>query len=380
MSAMRIAHIGPASLPVGYKFGGAVERRMIELAAAQVARGDEVLLVSMSPDGPREPGAAKGVSIHDVPCRTRRPIRDLELLARARGALRRFAPDVVHVHNSAAGAAMLAGIPAAKVLTFDYFQYRGTARPAVKAAYRRALQQFDLLLPVSEFCAREAATWWNLPRNAFTVLPNGVNVEQFRPDEERRAAVRRKYDIDDDVVIGYVGRVCEQKGSDTLVEAFRSVKGRFARSTLLMAGPSDWFGTAGPDPTPLTDEIGRVGGRWLGPVPEDELADVFRSLDVCAMPTRQDEMFGMAAAEALSSGTPVVCSDQGGLPEVVPSTAGVLVPPGDAEELARVLLALCEDAESRARFAAAAPEAARKFTWPAVADQADRIYREVARR
>ena len=38
----RIAHIGPATLPVGYSFGGAVERRMVELAAAQLHRGDDV--------------------------------------------------------------------------------------------------------------------------------------------------------------------------------------------------------------------------------------------------------------------------------------------------------------------------------------------------
>lgn len=44
---MRIAHIGPAVLPVGYSFGGAVERRMVELAAAQLHRGDDVLVVSL---------------------------------------------------------------------------------------------------------------------------------------------------------------------------------------------------------------------------------------------------------------------------------------------------------------------------------------------
>lgn len=47
---MRIAHIGPAVLPVRYSFGGAVERRMVELAAAQLHRGDDVLVVSLAPD------------------------------------------------------------------------------------------------------------------------------------------------------------------------------------------------------------------------------------------------------------------------------------------------------------------------------------------
>jgi glycosyltransferase involved in cell wall biosynthesis len=95
------------------------------------------------------------------------------------------------------------------------------------------------------------------------------------------------------------------------------------------------------------------------------------------MPTREDEMFGMAAAEALSSGTPVVCSNLGGLPEVVTSSAGVLVQPGDAEALAEELITLCDDPSALARLAAAAPGVARKYTWPAIADRAEKLYREV---
>ncbi|WP_369830595.1 glycosyltransferase family 4 protein [Mycobacterium sp. ACS1612] len=374
---MRIAHIGPAVLPVGYSFGGAVERRMVELAAAQLHRGDDVVVVSLAPDGDelRSEGPARVIPILDIACRTPRPLRDIELLLRARSGIRNFAPDVVHVHNSATAALCLAGIPAAKVLTFDYFRYRGSERRVAKAAYRRALKSFDLLMPVSDFCAREAAEFWSLPLADYRVLPNGVNDEQFSPDDSRRVAARQRYDLNGQLVIGYVGRVCEQKGTDTLAAAFRRVKKAHPDAALLVAGPTDFFGQT--RPTPLTEQIEEVGGRWLGPVPEDELADVFRSLDICAMPTRQDEMFGMAAAEALSSGTPVVCSHLGGLPEVVPPSAGVLVQPGDAEDLAEELIALCDDRAALARLAAAAPGEASKFTWPAIADRAETLYREV---
>lgn len=377
---MRIAHIGPAALPVGYAFGGAVERRMVELAAAQLCRGDDVLVVSLAPDGdePRSGGTAREVPILDVGCRTRRPLRDMELLLRARSGIKKFAPDVIHVHNSSTAAVLLAGIPAAKVLTFDYFRYRGSERRGARAAYRRALKSFDLLMPVSEFCAQRAAEYWSIPLADFRVLHNGVNVEQFSPDDSRRLAARQRYDLNDRLVIGYVGRICEQKGSDTLAEAYRKVKMAHPEAALLVAGPTDFFGQT--RSTPLTDRIERLGGRWLGPVPEDEVADVMRSLDICAMPTRQDEMFGMAAAEALSSGTPVVCSNLGGLPEVVSTSAGVLVQPGDAEALAEELIALCGDRVTLARLAAAAPREASKFTWAAIADRAETLYREVLKR
>jgi glycosyltransferase involved in cell wall biosynthesis len=374
---MRVLHIGPAALPVGHSFGGAVERRMVELAAAQQHRGDDVLIVSLAAEvaGQRMVGPDQTVPVIDIECRTERPARDMELLLRARSVIRRFAPDVVHAHNTCTAAAMLAGIPAAKVLTFDFFRYRHSERPLVRAAYRRALRRFDLLMPVSDFCAREAARYWSIPLTDFHVLPNGVNVDQFQPDESRRTAARQRYGVDQHLVIGYVGRVCEQKGSDTLVEAFDRVRAARPEVALLVAGPSEFFGQK--RTTPLTDRIGESGGRWLGPVPEDEIADVFRSLDICAMPTRQDEMFGMAAAEALSSGTPVICSDLGGLPEVVSSAAGVLVSPSDAQALADELIALCDDRAALAALAAAAPTEARKFTWPAIADRAEDLYRAV---
>jgi glycosyltransferase involved in cell wall biosynthesis len=367
-------------LPVGYPFGGAVERRMIGLATAQLRRGDDVLVVSLAPEADqlRSEGLVRTVPILDIGCRTKRPVRDMELLLRARAAIRNFNPDVVHVHNSATGALCLAGLPGAKVLTFDFFRYRGAEHPVVKAAYRRALKSFDLLMPVSEFCAREAASYWSLPLADYRVLPNGVDVEQFSPDDSQRAAARRRYGLNGQLVIGYVGRVCEQKGSDTLAEAFRRVKKAHPDAALLVAGPTDFFGKTAP--TPLTAQIEELGGRWLGPVPDDEVSNVFRALDICAMPTRQDEMFGMAAAEALSSGTPVVCSHLGGLPEVVPASAGVLVQPGDAEALAERLIALCDDRDELARLAAAAPCEASKFTWPAVAEQAEKLYREVLTR
>jgi glycosyltransferase involved in cell wall biosynthesis len=239
--------------------------------------------------------------------------------------------------------------------------------------YRNALRMFDLLLPVSDYCRREAIGWWSLPSERFRVVPNGVNVNMFQPDADRRRAARMRYGVDDRLVIGYVGRVCRQKGSDVLVEAFGRLRRMRPTAALLVAGPSGQFGRQGG--SDLTEAIAAAGGTWLGAVPDDELPDVFRSLDIMVMPTRQYEMFGMAAAEALSCGTMVVCSDLGGLPEVVPPSAGVLVRPGDAAALAGALDALLADPRAIALHAEAAPRAAARYAWPRVARAADDAYR-----
>jgi glycosyltransferase involved in cell wall biosynthesis len=345
---------------------------MLELAAVQVAAGDSVLLISASADrsGMR---AIRDLDVWDVRCRAERPWRDLEFLVRSRGVTRAFRPDIVHVHNNWAGAALLTGVPAPKVLSFDFFEYRGSSNAALKSTYRNALRMFDLLLPVSDYCRGEAIRWWSLPSQRFRVVPNGVNTDMFRPDADRRRAARAKYGVDDHLVIGYVGRVCRQKGSDVLIDAFRRVRQAHPAATLLVAGPSGQFGTQGG--SDLTEAIAVAGGRWLGAVPDEELSDVFRSLDIFVMPTREHEMFGMAAAEALSCGTLVVCSDLGGLPEVVPSSAGVLVPPDDVAALAEALIALFGDPRGLGLRAEAARGAAAKYAWPRVAQAAEDAYR-----
>ena len=67
----------------------------------------------------------------------------------------------------------------------------------------------------------------------------------------------------------------------------------------------------------LTRRISEVGGIYLGPVQEKDLAATYNLCDVFVMPTRSIEMFGMAALEAQACGKPVVCSQHGGLPEVI---------------------------------------------------------------
>lgn len=377
---MRIAHIGPSSLPVDFVRGGAVERRMAELALSQDAAGDEVLVLSTAASNDHERGGrfvGSGVKLIELPCRSRRPVRDLELPLRARKAVRHFAPDVVHAHNNWAVGVAFSGTGLPVVLSLDFHRYRWSGPAVGRAAYSRLLDRFDLILPVSGYCRDEAVTYWGFDPARVRMLPNGVNVEQFRPDAERRAAARARWGVEGGPVVGAVGRVNEQKGSDLLVEAYVELVRTVPSARLLVAGPAGQFGDCGG--SLLTDRIHSVGGTWLGAVDESDLADVFRSLDVAVLATREYEMFGMVAAEAMASGTPVVASHHGGLPEVVDRRAGVLVPPGDSTALATALVELCRDDSQRSGLAAAArPSAAGRFSWDRIAELARELYIEAA--
>jgi glycosyltransferase involved in cell wall biosynthesis len=102
---------------------------------------------------------------------------------------------------------------------------------------------------------------------------------------------------------------------------------------------------------------------YLGPVQEKDLAATYNSCDVFVMPTRNVEMFGMAALEAQACGKPVVCSNQGGLVEVISPKSGLFFPVGNAEMLAEYLQQLLEDAELYKSKAAASRPNALRFSW-----------------
>lgn len=265
-------------------------------------------------------------------------------------------------------------IDAVKFLSYDYFHSRRWDRRPAYNLYRSLIQAYDRLLPVSQFCLESSRAFWKIDAHRMRVLYNGVNLDQFAQDDNAGQARRQHLGIKDAPVVLYVGRVCEQKGTDVLLDAFEPLKRRLRDVQLVVAGPAGQFGNNGA--SPLTERIKQVGGRYLGAVEEADLAATYNLASVYVMPTRRDEMFGMAAAEAQACGKPVICSRQGGLPEVVPETSGLHFPAGDAAALEAHLERLLEDRDLYQRLAACARPNAERFSWAAINDECLRLFHE----
>jgi glycosyltransferase involved in cell wall biosynthesis len=329
---MRIAHVGSAAVPVGYPFGSASERRIVDLAVAQQDRGDTVLVFSSAPPapGPRPPGPARHLNIIDLDCRTQPPLSDVELALRSRAAMLRTEPDVIHVHNNFSAALSLAGIGGAKVLSFDHCRVQGSDHPMVRALYRRALRAFDLLMPVSQFCAQAAADYWSLPLSEFRILPIGVDTSAPAHGNTRRHRGDR-------LRIGYLGWLHGQAEIDILTKAIELVKIVHPEVSVLLVDLAEGQVTAG----------------------------LFEAVDICVMAS--PAVFEIAAAEALSAGTAVVCGESEHLGD-----GGVRAPMALADEL----IALCDEQAALVRVANSSAEEADRFGWHSIADRADALYRE----
>jgi glycosyltransferase involved in cell wall biosynthesis len=166
-----------------------------------------------------------------------------------------------------------------------------------------------------------------------------------------------------------VGAIVPRKGYDLLVAALAEL--RHLPWRLVIVGDC----ARSPDTTArLKADIGchklvdRITLR--GAVSAEELASLYASSDLFVLPSRF-EGYGMAYAEAIAHGLPVIGTHAGAIPETVPVTAGVLVPPDDPGALLSVLRRLIEDPQERRRLAAGA----RAVRFPSWREQAARFAR-----
>ncbi|MBI4908793.1 MAG: glycosyltransferase family 4 protein [Acidobacteria bacterium] len=371
---MTIAHIGPPHLPILYSLGGATERRIRETAARQAQQGSRVIVYSA--EDKRQVIDYMGAEVRAVECTRQGLMRAAEFLVKSLRDARSVKPDVIHFHTLAEGAEFARffsrGSHAKTVLSFDYFIFRRGKQNPLFPWYRRALNSFHSLLPVSDYCRRESAAYWRIPQERMRVLYNGVSLQQFHPDPQAAAARRAALGIEDEFVLLYVGRVCLQKGTDLLVDAYARLRREGRKVKLVIAGPIGQFGHEGANE--ITQRLQENGGMYLGPVDEAILPSVYNMADAFVLPTRVNEMFGMAAIEAQACGRPAICSNHGGLPEVVNQKSGLLFESGDLDGLTERIRALMDSADLRERLSAAAVPNARRFAWETITSELQHVY------
>jgi glycosyltransferase involved in cell wall biosynthesis len=369
---MKIAHVSVLGTPILYPYGGAIQRRIFEIAKEQAKRGDHVSVYSIGDQ--REIKEVSGVKINYLCCKSSLPWRHLEFQLRAVAGIKKQekAFDVIHFHSQPEGAILSSFIRSKKFLSYDYFYFRGGRRTPLYYLYHCFLNQFDLLFPVSEYCLQESQQYWRIHKEKFQVVYNGVNLDQFHPDTGIQDIERERLGIEKRVVL-YVGRLCYQKGTDVLIDAIQILNEKRNDIQLVIAGPVAQFG-AHSDPEGWSRRIKGVGGLYLGPVEESRLNAIYNLADIFVMPTRELEMFGMAVIEAQACRKAVVASDHGGLRETVPETCGARFPVGEPEKLAEKIEMLLDDSDRYDRCCTNALQNATQYDWSRICARLDELY------
>lgn len=202
----------------------------------------------------------------------------------------------------------------------------------------------------------------NSQTTALALADYGVPAERItvaRPGTDRVSVAPRQHS--GPVALLTVGSIVLRKGYDVLIEALAGLIDLPWHLTIV--GDARDPATAGQ----LRDAIEhhKLGPRisLFGAVQPSRLAELYASSELFVLPSRY-EGFGMAYAEAIAHGLPVIGTTAGAIPETVPETAGVLIPPDDMPALAAALRRLVESPRARAQLAAGACEAAKHLpTW-----------------
>jgi glycosyltransferase involved in cell wall biosynthesis len=350
---MRIAHIITRMI-----VGGAQENTLYNCQDLIRHFGDEVLLVTGPALGPEgdllERGSVVSVPIELVPSLRRAidPRRDLQSYGALTRVLRTFKPDVVHTHSAKAGflgrlVASSLRIPAI-VHTVHGAPFHDYQPAAARALFRwcewYAARHCHALISVADAMTELMVAARVAPREKFTTIYSGMEVEAFQQADKHRPAMRERLGFQpDDVVIGKIARLFHLKGHADVVRAASDVVRANPKVRFLIVGDGILqdelrasIAAAG-----LTDHF-----LFAGLVPPDRIPAYIGAMDVLVHASLREGL-ARALPQALIAGKPVVSYDIDGAREVcITGETGFLVPPR-WNALVQPLVSLAGDAALR---------------------------------
>ena len=154
-------------------------------------------------------------------------------------------------------------------------------------------------------CSRLAAEFM-FPRDVverYEFIPNGIDIEKFRFNDEVRKKVRKDLGIEGKLVIGNVGRLCYQKNQENLLEVFAKLQSERLESVLLLVGEGEMK-------EELQQQVEKLGiaDKVIFYGVTDKVEQLLWAMDIFVFPSRFEGL-GIVAVEAQAAGLPVICSD-----------------------------------------------------------------------
>lgn len=395
---MKILHVLDHSLPIysGYSF------RSASILKFQKMLGIDPVVLTSPKQGSRfaESEEIDGIRYYRTPTLENHPAHLLPFLREGfiMGRLRRRIAEVVaeekvdliHSHSPS-----LNGLPALKVArnrnvpcvyearafwedaavnhgTFSEgsLRYR-ISRAAETFLFRRA----DAVIVIAEGMRKELAGR-GINKETVFVIPNGVDIDGFRPRERNRDLAER-LGLNGGPVFGFVGSFYRYEGLQMLLEAFAAISSHVPGARLLLVG-------GGPEEIALRElSRGCSSVNMIGNVPHSEVWDYYSVIDVLVYPRQRmrltDLVTPLKPLEAMAMGKAVVASDVGGHRELIQhGVTGLLFPADDVTALTREGIRAATDRNLREKLGQAGRKhVEEKRGWPKIVSKYWQIYSQL---
>lgn len=352
---------------------GGGERHLADLANGLVSRGHDVY-VAVRPHSPLT-HELKNVPEESVITLALRNSVDAKSARDLSRLVRRNQIQIVHAHMArdyplaAYAARMNTG---AKLIITRHVLF------PLNRLHRVTLSKAARIIAVSQAVASQLQADAVTPPERISVVLNGIDVARFQAARQkfnRRQFLNRWELPEDSLLVGTVGELTPLKGQEEFLRAAVQVLKQIPTAYFIIAGIDHSRGKEHRariqrliEELDLAERVRLVG--WL-----EDLAQLYCALDVFVSSSRT-ESFGLALAEAMAAGTPVVATETEGAGELIQSgETGLLVSIGDVDKLAEAVLKLLHDQEWRVRLGTEAQkDASERFNVERMIDETEEIY------
>lgn len=313
---------------------GGTELYTMDYAECMIGRGHRVFWGTRKEGPLKQLAEEKGIKLLPVAFEKRDPIHMLKACKQLRKIVVDYSIDVIHANDAytaMCAARALKGQDGAPKLLWSNV---GIGSKSYALLLKLCGNAFDTIIAASHFIRNRMIEEGFEPKKITVYSQSRKMTDADRSAEE----IRKDFGVQDDVVIGTVGRVVKMKGAETLIEAMPAILQEVPNAKLMVVGD-------GPQRTELQElaEKLNVQDRVLFTGFRTDIENVYAAFDVVAFPTYY-EALGYIPFEAMYYEKPLVASLTGGIPEIVKDEFnGLLVPPAMPDDWAMAIVRIIKD-------------------------------------
>lgn len=239
-------------------------------------------------------------------------VKQFECYKHTKELLKKNEYDCVHIHSDSAYKVFTTGLASKrahikKIIIHSHSSGIDGHHRSIKIFAHKVLSRF-LKYIGTDFvaCSGIAARWMfpNITPDKIVIINNGIDLEKFRYNEETRVRIRKELNIDNELLLGFVGRFAYQKNNEYLIRIFNELKKQVPASKLLLIGegPDEEQVRALVNDMNLADDVVFYGVC-------NKVHEMFQAMDVFLLPSRFEGL-PIVGVEAQAAGLPVIFSDK----------------------------------------------------------------------
>ena len=366
-----------------------------QFAKNLVEMGHDLHILCRRPPGRDEKEG--GVTYHRVMSEDfplKRIVFTLDAVRQLRKLVDREKFDIIHDRGYLFGAvgtkvALEKGVPSVLQIDDDWVETeamasRITSTPLYKmsalAWCKSLMKKAKVMFAVSDTLRKLVAESWEADAERISIVPNGVELELFRPDASP-LGVKKELGIESKKIVTFVGALGPWHGLENLIRAMPYVLEDVPDAEFLLVGAMKEFGTS------HMMEMAKKYGvsekmHLLGRKPPEEIPRILveSNVAVAPYPARDFGFSPLKLFEYAACGIPIVCSDLPSTREIIENGKnGLLVPPEDEDELAEAITRILIDPRLAKRLSVESLRRVKSFSWKESTKKLEGVYEKALR-